>query len=267
MLDPVVIEGAAEFSFAGAVPRAAAEAVWTWMVRDVAPDLIDVDVIDDSDVSHAALESLMPELLARARKTLVAAETSVELNRRLKAAVGEDWFEHLPMVLNALRCRGLLEKAQGFGRAANGMADEAALALALQSMPLNDQPVAALLMQAAVGQVAIPSKLVTAAIRISGGASEQLLTRAGFAPLVEAILAHAQNQIPPLTQLGTFGDVDLICRSVDRFHRLLRAVMGYVEMGRGGRWASIAAALTKEVSDQIEPRLRDVGPNMNQALR
>src|SRR6185295_11475084 len=77
MLDPVVTEGAAEFSFAGAVPRPAAEAVWTWMVRDVAPDLIDVDVIDDSDVSHAALESLMPELLARARKTLVAAETSV----------------------------------------------------------------------------------------------------------------------------------------------------------------------------------------------
>jgi hypothetical protein len=268
MIDAVTIESPAEFSFIGAVSSDDVAAVWTWMVRDVAPDLIDVEAIDDTDLSHSALESLMPELLARARKTLVAAETSVELNRRLKAALaGDEAFERLPTVLNALRCRGLLEKAQGFGRAANGMADEAALALALQSMPLNDQPVAALLLQAAVGQVAMPAKLVTAAIRIAGGTTEMSLTKAGFAPLIEAVLAHAQNQIPPLGQMGTFGDMDLVCRAVDRFHRLLRAVTAYIELNRGGRWASIAAALTKEVSDRIEPKLRDVGPDLNQALR
>jgi hypothetical protein len=268
MIDAVIVESPAEFSFIGAVSGDVAAAVWTWLVRDVAPDLIDIEAIDDTELSHNALESLMPELLARARKTLVAAETSVDLNRRLKAALGGDEaFEHLPIVLNALRCRGLLEKAQGFGRAANGMADEATLALALQSMPLNDPPVAALLMQAAVGQVAMPSKLVTAAIRISGGASEVLLTKSGFGPLIEAILAHAQNQIPPLTQMGTFGDMDLVCRAVDRFHRLLRGIMAYVEITRGGRWAHIAAALTKDVSSRIEPKLRDVGPDVNQALR
>ena len=42
------------------------------------------------------------------------------------------------------------------------------MALALQSMPLNDQAVAALLMMAAVGQVAHPSKLTAAVIRITG---------------------------------------------------------------------------------------------------
>jgi hypothetical protein len=268
MIDAVTVESPTEFSFIGAVSSDDANAVWTWLVRDVAPDLIDIEAIDDTELSHTALESLMPELLARARKTLVAAETSVELNRRLKAALGGDEaFEHLPTVLNALRCRGLLEKAQGFGRAANGMADEAALALALQSMPLNDPPVAALLLQAAVGQVAMPAKLVAAAIRIAGGATEVLLTKAGFAPLIEAILAHAQNQIPPLSQMGTFGDMDLVCRAVDRFHRLLRAIMAYVEINRGSRWATIAADLTKEVSDRIEPKLRDVGPDVNQALR
>src|SRR3569623_655000 len=267
-IDAVTIDRPAEISFIGAESSDDVAAVWTWMVRDVAPDLVDVEASDDSDLSRTALESLMPELLARARKTLVAAETSVELNRRLQAALaGDEAFEHLPTVLNALRCRGLLEKAQGFGRAANGMADEAALALALQSMPLNDQPVAALLLQAAVGQVAMPAKHVAAAIRIAGGASEVLLTKAGFAPLIDAILAHAQNQIPPLGQKGTFGDKDLVCRAVDRFHRLLRAITAYVELNRGGRWASIAAALTKEVSDRIEPKLRDVGSDLNQALR
>jgi len=262
------LHGPADFSFSGAVASDDAAAVWTWMVRDVAPDLIDVAAIDDSAISHAAVESLLPELLARARKALLAAESSVELTRRLKTALGGDEvFARLPTVLNALRCRGLLEKAQGFGRAANGMADEAALALALQSMPLSDQPVAALLLQAAVGQVANPTRLVTAAIRIAGAATEPALVRAGFAPLVEAILAHAQDQIPALAQMGTFGDMDLVCRSVDRFHRLMRAVTGYVELNRGSRWSTVGAALIKAASNRVEPKLKDVGPDMNQALR
>lgn len=268
MIDAVLVHGPADFSFSGAVASDDAAAVWTWMVRDVAPDLIDVAAIDDSAISRAAVESLLPELLARARKALLAAESSVELTRRLKTALGGDEvFARLPTVLNALRCRGLLEKAQGFGRAANGMADEAALALALQSMPLSDQPVAALLLQAAVGQVANPTRLVTAAIRIAGAATEPALVRAGFAPLVEAILAHAQDQIPALAQMGTFGDMDLVCRSVDRFHRLMRAVTGYVELNRGSRWSTVGAALIKAASNRVEPKLKDVGPDMNQALR
>lgn len=268
MIDAVLVHGPADFSFSGAVASDDAAAVWTWMVRDVAPDLIDVAAIDDSAISRAAVESLLPELLARARKALLAAESSVELTRRLKTALGGDEvFARLPTVLNALRCRGLLEKAQGFGRAANGMADEAALALALQSMPLSDQPVAALLLQAAVGQVANPTRLVTAAIRIAGAATEPALVRAGFAPLVEAILAHAQDQIPALAQMGTFGDMDLVCRSVDRFHRLMRAVTGYVELNRGSRWSTVGAALIKAASNRVEPKLKNVGPDMNQALR
>ena len=268
MIDAVIVHGPVDFNFGGAVASDDAAAVWTWMVRDVAPDLIDITVVDESAVSHAALESLMPELLARARKALTAAETSVELNRRLKTALGgDDVFERLPTVLNALRCRGLLEKAQGFGRAANGMADESTLALALQSMPLSDQPVAALLLQAAVGQVANPARLMTAAIRIAGAATEPALVRAGFSPLVDAILSHAQNQIPPLAQIGTFGDMDLVCRSVDRFHRLMRAVTGYVELTRASRWSTIGAALIKAASDRVEPKLKNVGPDMNQALR
>jgi hypothetical protein len=268
MIDLVIVQSPVDFTFEGAIASDDADAVWTWMVRDLAPDLIDMDVIDDSARSLAALESLMPDLLGRAKKALTAAETSVELQRRLMTAMGgEEEFERLPAVLNALRCRGLLEKAQGFGRATNGMTDEAALALALQSMPLNDQPVAALLLQAAVGQVAAPSRLVTAAIRIAGGPTEQQLGRAGFNPLLDAIFAHAQNQIPPLLQVGTFGDMDLVCRSVDRFHRLMRAATGYVEFARGSRWATIAAALTKNISDRLEPKLRDVAPDVNKALR
>jgi hypothetical protein len=268
LIDAVVVDSPTQFGFDGAITTDEASAAWGWVARDLAPDLIDVTVAEESAEHIAALEALMPDLLARARKALVDAQTDHEAARRIKMSLGgEDAWERLPAVINALRCRGLLEKAQSFGRASNAMGDEASLALALQSMPLQDGTVAGLLMMAAVGQVAAPSRLITAAIRIANSAEEPALVRAGFGPLVDACLAHAQNQIPALSQTGTFGDMDLVCRSVDRFHRLLRAVTGYVEMPRNSRWAMIAAALTKAASERIEPKLRNVAPDLNVALR
>lgn len=268
LIDAVVVDMPADFPFDGAINSEVAGAAWTWMARDLAPDLIDIEAIDDVPNNVAALDALMPDLLARARTAVVEAQAGGEPARRIKLQLGGDEaWEKLPTILNALRIRALLEKAQGFGRATNAMPDEAALALALQSMPLQDHAVASLLMMAAVGQVAAPARLVTAAIRIANSAEETPLIRAGFAPLIDAMLAHAQNQIPALNQMGTFGDMDLVCRSVDRFHRLLRAVLGYVELNRSSRWSIIAAGLAKAASDRIEPKLRDVAADLNLALR
>lgn len=268
LIDAVVVDSPAQFGFDGAIAVDEAIAAWDWMTRDLAPDLIDVTSAQESPEHIAALEALMPELLGRARSALADAQTDHEAARRIKMALGgDDAWERLPAVVNALRCRGLLDKAQSFGRAANGMGDEASLALALQSMPLQDQAVSGLLMMASVGQVSTPSRLITAAIRIANSAQEAALVRAGFAPLIEACLAHAQNQIPAMSQTGTFGDMDLMCRAVDRFHRLLRAVTGYVELQRSSRWSMIAATLTKLASERIEPRLRNAAPDLNVALR
>jgi hypothetical protein len=210
----------------------------------------------------------MPELLERAQAAMRATAASADAARRIKTQLGgEEAWEKLPAILNTLRSRALLEKAQEFGRAANALADEASLAAALQSMPLQDQGVTAILMMAMVGQVSNPSRLVMNAIRLSGGATENTLMRAGFAPLIDALLAHAQNQIPALNQIGMFGDMDLACRAIDRFHRLVRAVNGYVELNRTSRWSTVLAGLVRSVSVRIEPKLRDVGPDVNLALR
>lgn len=268
LIDSVLVEGPADFEFSAAISRAHAMAVWTWMLRDLASDLIDPDTSVDDPEAARALGALMPELLARARIAVDNASATNEAERRLKTQLGgEEPWARLPLVLNALKCRALLEKAQSFGRAVNGMNDEATLATALQSMPLQDQGIAALLMQAAIGQVASPSRLMTAVIRIAGSPTETSIQRAGFGPLVDALLAHAQNQIPLLGQMGPFADIDLICRAIERFHRLIRAVHGFVELSRAGRWAMVVAALTKRVSERVEPRLRDVGPDVNKALR
>ncbi len=188
LIDAVIVDSSAEFSFEGSVSAEHAEGAWLWMTRDLAGDIIDVEAMAALPNSVAALDALIPELLGRARDALAGVQSGPEALRRIKSQLGgEEAWAKLPVVLNALRCRNLLDKAQSFGRAANGIADEAGLALALQAMPLQDQAVASILMQAAVGQVATPARLVTAAIRIAGSAQEAALARAGFGALIDAI--------------------------------------------------------------------------------
>ena len=268
LLDSNLVNDPVDYDFDGAIARSHAVAAWTWMVRDIAPDLMDVEVRGDDPAAVQALDALLPELLTRARAALAEAGSSREAERRLMAQLGgKDAFARLPMVLNALRSRALIEKAQGFGRAINGLTDDAALVGALQSMPLQDQTATALLMQAAVGQVTNPTRLVAAVLRLAGAPTETAVERAGLAPVVDAVLAHAQSQIPVLAQMGPFADVDLFCRAVDRFHRLIRSVNGFIEFARNGRRAMILGALTKAVAERVEPRMRDVGPDVNKALR
>lgn len=268
LIDAVIVESPADYGFDGAIPRDAAVAAWLWIGRDLVPDLLDVEVEGDQAANAEALQTLIPDILARGNALLRESERDAEKARRIRAQLGNDenWAK-LPTILNALRAHAVIAKAQDFGRAANAMADEAGLATALQAMPLQDSAIAPLMMMAAVGQVANPTQLIVGAVRLSGGTTEAALARAGFAPLVDALLAHAQNQLHLMTPVGTFGDIDLLCRAIDRFHRLIRAVNGYVELVRNGRWASTIGGLIKSVSERIEPRLRDAGPSVNLAMR
>ncbi|HEV7276158.1 MAG TPA: hypothetical protein VGN80_07720 [Devosiaceae bacterium] len=267
LIDSVLVEDGGEFEFPGAIARSHATAAWTWMRRDLGSGLIDADGPDSPDAQQL-LDAAMPQLLQRAHAALAAAADTREAERRLRTQLGgEGEWQRLRMVLEALKCRALLAKAKSFGRAVNGLTDESALAQALQAMPLQDQAVAALLMQATLGQVSNPARLVTATVRIAGAPTEAAVQRVGLAPLLDAVLAHAQNQVPALQVHGTFADIDLTCRAIHRFHRLVRALHTHVELDRNGRRAAIVGAVTKRVSDRVEARLRDVPMDINQALR
>src|SRR5690606_22493874 len=133
------------------------------------PDLIRRDAIDAGSFTSADLEPIMPQILARMKDALARAGKDAEEARRLRAMLGGDEERAaLPSVLNALRGRALFGKAQTFGRALNTMTDDAALASALQSMPLQDPSLASLLFHGALGHVANPTRLVTAVIKIAG---------------------------------------------------------------------------------------------------
>ena len=162
LIDAVIVPSPTSFDFDGAIAAKHAEAAWVWMYRDLAPDLLG-ELPEDDEAARALVDGHVPVLLQRAKAAIADAADEPESLRRIKVQFGgEPAWLRLPVVLKALKCRAILEKAQVFGRAANGMTDEAALGLALQSMPLTDAAVTALLMQVAVGQVSNPSRLTSA---------------------------------------------------------------------------------------------------------
>lgn len=268
LIDAVLVEEPVHQSFSGSLSRGAAGQIWTWIVRDLCPDLISLDGVTNGNFKASDFEPLVPEVLTRIKSGFDAAQDSVEAARRLRAQVGRD--DAMPLIevaRSALRNRALLGKAQTFGKAINGMTEDAALGVALQSMPLADPKLAALLFHAALGHVSNPTRLVTAVIKLSGGATEGAVLRQGFGPMIDAYLAHAQNQIHLLHFNGPFADIDMACRSLTRFHRLVRALTGYIEMERGSRITQILTGITKQVSDRVEPRLKEVPTDINFAMR
>ncbi|MHA6298112.1 hypothetical protein [Devosia sp. CAU 1758] len=268
LIDPVLVNEPVPFALTGSVSVEAANAAWVWVVRDLCPNLISSDGVANGNFRAADLEPLMSDVLARMKAALEKVDADTETLRRLRAQFGrENAREELGVIVAALRARALLPKAQGFGKAVNTMNDDAALGTALQAMPLQDPQLAALLFQSAVGQVANPSRLVSTVVKLSGNASEVAIARNGFSPLIDAILGQAQNQLRHLQLTGPFADTDLVCRSLDRFHRLVRSLSGYIEFARGSRTTQVLATITKMVSDRVEPRLKEVVTDLNQAMR
>lgn len=268
LIDAVLVNEPVMFPLSGSVSVEAANAGWKWVVRDLCPDLISAEGVANGNFRAGDLEPLMGDVLARIKAAIDKVDADSEAMRRLRVQFGrEHATDEIRVVTAALRARALLPKAQGFGKAVNTMTEDAALGAALQAMPLQDAQLAALLFQAAIGQVANPSRLVSAVIKLCGNAEELTIVRNGFAPLVEAIVAHAQSQLRHLQLTGPFADTDLVCRSLSRFHRLVRSLTGYIEFSRGSRTTQMLATITKAVSDRVEPRLREVVTDLNQAMR
>ncbi|MBU1176169.1 MAG: hypothetical protein KKH72_12265 [Alphaproteobacteria bacterium] len=269
-LEPVIVDEPLHFIFDTSVSRKHLIRFWTWVARDVMPDIeMKFDgFVEAGNAPDAAIELCLPEILS-ATRTALSEVVDFDANRRLTVQLGgEEVRDRVDVILLALRSRSLINKARGFGKAAAGIADDASLGVALQSLPLKDQALCALLMHTIVGQIAAPSRLVSAASHVAGRATEDAIRGAGFGPLGDAILAHAQHQLTALAPaLVGLGDFDAACRALDRFHKLSRAIGSYLELGRNSRWSTIVAELTKQASLRLEPRLREISGDIAQSMR
>lgn len=269
--DSVLVEAPAPTVFDGSVAKPIMQQFWQWMVRDIVPDFPDqlMDVEAGSPELEAMLDATLPKIVADIRQAQAQAQTQPDGMRRFVSQMGgEEIHQRLEIILAVFRCRSLLTKAEAFGRSSDSIQDQAALGNALKGLPLKNVAAANILFHALVGRANSPTHLVSSVLEVVGNASEAAVLRSGFAPLIEALLAHAQNQISLIgLQKGIFADVDMICEGVSRFHKLVRAVTGYLELDQGGRWSTIASDLTKRMGTQIEPRLREVSADVSQSMR
>ncbi|MEO8883123.1 MAG: hypothetical protein ABI377_06905, partial [Devosia sp.] len=96
-IDSLIVDDPVTFKFAGAVSRAEAEAVWVWLVRDLAPDLIDSDSDLTGTAAVAALQAITPTLLQRATHVMQGADADREAERRVRGQLGgSEVWQRLP---------------------------------------------------------------------------------------------------------------------------------------------------------------------------
>ncbi|WP_417580475.1 hypothetical protein [Pelagibacterium sp.] len=266
IVDPPVYHG-----FAGAIDRDTAGKIWTWMARDVFGE--EAARLEDSIGSGAdpldAFDLLLPELLEKLKVNAIAEKNDRELDRRNTIQMGgEEARERLAPIIMAMRRRPLLVQAGKFGVAVGTISDEATLATALQSISITNPLTRALWMQAMVGHMANPSRVIAAAVAIAAGNTEARITNAGYGALVEAVLGHAQSQIGRLaSQPNLFADIDFSCKAIDRFHRLMRAINYNLEIERRSPWGTIMTELTARLSERLERPMKEITINVTQALR
>ncbi len=270
-LEPIVIEEPTYFTFDTSISRKHLTRFWNWAARDIVPGIeMKFDgLLEAGNALDAATEICLNDVYAGIRRVRAEAEGDYDADRRMTIQMGGDEVRaRLNIILLAIKSRVLIDRARGFAKAMAGLGDDASLGTALQSLPLKDTALAGLLMHVIVGQTASPSRLITAASAVAGKATEEAIRAAGFGPLGDAVLAHAQNQLAMLapTLVGN-GDIDSACLKLDRFHKLMRSVSGYLELARNSRWSTIIAELTKQASYRLEPRLREVSGSIAQSMR
>ncbi|VAW19549.1 hypothetical protein MNBD_ALPHA12-414 [hydrothermal vent metagenome] len=270
LIGSVLVKQPVLFPSQGAIDSERAISVWTWLVRDVEPALF-----------HEAKTALSPDGTQQLRTTLCAkissliaekiaqAKENPDFDRRLTIQLGgQEIRARLSQIKNAFKYHQLLPKAVAFGRAINGVRDEHSLKLALKSFPVNDPGVFALMMQAAIGQITNPNRLLCVILSLSGGETQAAVTEAGFAPVIEAMIAHAQNQLWVFnSSFGTFADIDLVCQALERYHRLIRAISTITDGDKSSQWAEKVSGLTRHMSELIEPKLTNVDALIRQSLR
>lgn len=270
LLGPVLVDQPVIFIFDGAIERTHAQAIWEWLARDVEPSLIEeakAALLPNASVqTRVALATKVARLISTSQSF---AKENLEFSRRIKIQLGgEEVYDRLEHVENVFRNQQLLSKAVAFGHAINGVLDQNSLKLALQAFSMDDPKVSSVMMYAAMGQVSEPNRLVSVIIDLSDGHRQNEITKAGYASTIEALIAHAQNQISFFTNsYERFVDIDMNCRALARYHYLIRALSSITENDKECDWAFKVGLLVCKMSELIEPRLSKIDADVRQSLR
>ncbi len=268
---PVLVEGPGFPGFVGAISRDKAMAIWKWIARDLArpaADRMEKALASGVDPT-AAFDREADDVLEILKQAVAAEGDDPDLKRRHTVQMGgSEERAVLPYLIMAMRKRRMLDQAMEFGSALGQVPDEVTLGSALQTITLANPVSRAMWMNAMVGHVSNPGRVMMVVARLCGGGQPTRIVQGGYGPLVEAVLCHASNQIALLAAgRGVFADLDLACRAIDRFHRLIRALHYHLDIDGKTAWGRIVSDLTAKMSERIASPLREVNSTVSAALR
>lgn len=270
LLGPVLLSGPDLVVVPGAIHPKHALSVWTWLLRDIDPQLskyaelaLGPNAPVGTDEKFAAL---MGELVG---SQLKAAGAAAEATRRLHVQLGgEQVLKALPTVEVALKNFKLIQQALQFSKALASISDRSALGLALSSLPAKHVNVTQCVAIACVGHMQAPQHLITGVIQVSKSTDPNRIRKAGMGAFVDAILGHAQNEIGAFADsTAGLADIDLACKILGRYHRLLRALHPILEEDRREVWYLGMARLTSNMSDRLRPLIVGVDAEVRRSLR
>lgn len=269
LIGSVLVEGAVHFQPQGAILLPQLEAVWHWLNRDIDTSLsIGARKLLAAPDASSEISAFCLAISTLLMQQVRLAADDHKLAHDIRVQIGDDnAYANLEKIAMAFKCQPFLPKALAFGRSLNQQREDAALALSLKSFPAKQSPLMPFIMHAAMSQISQPARIVGAIINLAEGSGESEVLQAGYGAIVDALLAHAQNQISLIYDDGPFTDMDLACQAVARFHALIRGVSIITENSPQGRWAQQVSKLIAHISDRLEPRIARIEVDVRQSLR
>jgi len=270
-LELVLVSGQPIVPFA-AISRHSLQKFWEWAQRDLDQTIIS-EISEtlgaNKRPSDRTMELSLKKLIDVVQPLFQSAAKDEDFGRRLSIQMGgREVYETIPTILMAFSYVGYIKSGLALGRELSADGSLEAIEYALGQTEFPSLSIKKLWCLSFVGGMAKPELLAEAIAKLGSRKNELILRKAGFGEYLDALLIDSQKRIEIIEeQSGIFRDVDLMCKSIDRFHHLARGMSFQFEMGKNAEWHLQLEALIKRGASALNSRFEDIVPRVNAVLR
>ncbi len=198
-----------------------------------------------------------------------ATETSEEHKRRLTIQLGGyDVYGAFPLIVLAFKHFEQLNAAKALAKHIKQYETKEEFSNLVETIELPSGPEQKLWCTALVHEMAWPGKFMLGVLDHCYGETEQTVRKSGYGAYGDAMVVNLQQLVDTIEeQAGLFGDIDLMCLAIDRFHRIARVLHYYLDLGKSSQWNHCIEILTGRAAKALEKRLSEVVTNVTNVLR
>jgi hypothetical protein len=245
---------------------------WEWVQRDVDRDTVSAinDVLGaDKAPSEREIETQLNSLIELVEPIYEAALADNERRRRLSIQLGgPEVFDSLGTCLLVFKYIAFINSGFLLARELRRNAEVETFSYALDQAQFPSQEAKKLWCLAFIRGIPKAELLANALAQKFTTKTENAIRATNLGEYLDALVIEAQKQIETIEQqTGTFRDVDLICRSIDRFHHISRSLQFNLDLPKTTPWVRHLEDLIKRAAIALNGRFNDVVKDVNKVLR